>query len=214
MAANDVAADAARRGARGRRSSSSTTVPKGYRIAVITFSDHAALVAPPTLDRTRVRAALERAQDRPAGHGADRGRRARGCTSRRSVPGRRRTGSAARRRSSCSRTAAQTRRRGRRRSRRRQAREGARSRCRRSRSARRTASSTRRSRAASPSRSRCRSSRRRCSTIAQASDGGSTTAVAERRRASASYDELGSRVGPRAQDGRGHLGRGRRRAWR
>ena len=43
------------------------TVPKSYRIGVITFSDHAAIVAPPTLDRSVVLTALERARSGPQG---------------------------------------------------------------------------------------------------------------------------------------------------
>ena len=43
------------------------TVPKTYRIAVVTFSDHAALLAPPTRDRAIVLAALKRAKAGPQG---------------------------------------------------------------------------------------------------------------------------------------------------
>jgi Ca-activated chloride channel family protein len=43
------------------------TVPKSYRIGVITFSDHAAMVAPPTLDRSVVLTALDRARSGPQG---------------------------------------------------------------------------------------------------------------------------------------------------
>jgi Ca-activated chloride channel family protein len=43
------------------------TVPKSYEIAVITFSDHAALVAPPTLDRSVVLGAIERTRSGPQG---------------------------------------------------------------------------------------------------------------------------------------------------
>ena len=66
MAANDVQPSrlAAARAAAARLVA---TVPKTYRIAVITFSDHAALVAPPTLDRTIVLAALKRAKAGPQG---------------------------------------------------------------------------------------------------------------------------------------------------
>jgi Ca-activated chloride channel family protein len=66
MAANDVQPSrlAAARAAAARLVA---TVPKTYRIAVITFSDHAALVAPPTLDRTIVLAALKRARTGPQG---------------------------------------------------------------------------------------------------------------------------------------------------
>src|SRR5205823_12328263 len=42
-------------------------LPKGYRVALITFSDHTSLVAPPTHDRTLVRNALGRARSGPQG---------------------------------------------------------------------------------------------------------------------------------------------------
>jgi Ca-activated chloride channel family protein len=42
-------------------------LPKGYRVAVITFSDHTTLVTPPTHDRNLARAALDRAQSGPQG---------------------------------------------------------------------------------------------------------------------------------------------------
>ena len=42
-------------------------LPKGYRVAVITFSDHTTLVAPPTHDTTLARDALERAHTGPQG---------------------------------------------------------------------------------------------------------------------------------------------------
>ena len=42
-------------------------LPKGYRVAVITFSDHASLVAPPTHDMTLVRTAIARAHTGPQG---------------------------------------------------------------------------------------------------------------------------------------------------
>jgi Ca-activated chloride channel family protein len=66
MAANDVAPSrlVAARAAAVRLVA---TVPKTYRIAVVTFSDHAALVAPPTRDRAVVIRALERARTGPQG---------------------------------------------------------------------------------------------------------------------------------------------------
>jgi Ca-activated chloride channel homolog len=42
-------------------------LPKGYRVAVITFSDHASLVAPPTHDLSLVRDAISRAHTGPQG---------------------------------------------------------------------------------------------------------------------------------------------------
>jgi Ca-activated chloride channel homolog len=42
-------------------------LPKGYRVAVITFSDHASLVAPPTHDLALVRNAIDRAHTGPQG---------------------------------------------------------------------------------------------------------------------------------------------------
>jgi Ca-activated chloride channel family protein len=42
-------------------------LPKGYRVAVITFSDHTSLVAPPTHDLTLVQNALDRARSGPQG---------------------------------------------------------------------------------------------------------------------------------------------------
>jgi Ca-activated chloride channel homolog len=42
-------------------------LPKGYRMSVITFSDHTSVAAPPTNDLARVRAALERARTGPQG---------------------------------------------------------------------------------------------------------------------------------------------------
>jgi Ca-activated chloride channel family protein len=42
-------------------------LPKGYRVALITFSDHSELVAPPTHDLDLVRAALSRAHTGPQG---------------------------------------------------------------------------------------------------------------------------------------------------
>lgn len=42
-------------------------VPHGYRVSLITFSDHAAVVAPPTSDLTQVQAALARAKSGPQG---------------------------------------------------------------------------------------------------------------------------------------------------
>ncbi|HEX6762622.1 MAG TPA: VWA domain-containing protein [Gaiellaceae bacterium] len=42
-------------------------LPKGYRMAVVTFSDHAAVVQAPTRDLTAVRAALARARYGPQG---------------------------------------------------------------------------------------------------------------------------------------------------
>jgi Ca-activated chloride channel family protein len=42
-------------------------LPKGYRMSVITFSDHTTLVAPPTSDLTRVRGVLDRARTGPQG---------------------------------------------------------------------------------------------------------------------------------------------------
>ena len=42
-------------------------VPKTYRIGLLTFADHASPVAPPSLDRTRVLAALGRARAGPEG---------------------------------------------------------------------------------------------------------------------------------------------------
>lgn len=42
-------------------------LPKGYRVAVITFSDHTSLVAPPTHDLTLVRNAIARARSGPQG---------------------------------------------------------------------------------------------------------------------------------------------------
>lgn len=41
--------------------------PKGYRLSVITFSDHAAVVAAPTTDRAYVRAAIANAKTGPQG---------------------------------------------------------------------------------------------------------------------------------------------------
>ena len=52
-------------------------LPKGYRMALITFSDHTTLAATPTHDLTLVRAAIDRARTGPAGHGARGRRRAR-----------------------------------------------------------------------------------------------------------------------------------------
>jgi Ca-activated chloride channel family protein len=42
-------------------------LPHGYRAAVVTFSDHAAVVAPPTHDLARVRLAIEHAKSGPQG---------------------------------------------------------------------------------------------------------------------------------------------------
>ena len=42
-------------------------LPKGYRMSVVTFSDHAAVSAPPTHDLTAVRAAITRAKAGPQG---------------------------------------------------------------------------------------------------------------------------------------------------
>jgi Ca-activated chloride channel family protein len=42
-------------------------LPRGYQISVITFSDHAAVVAPPTRDLTRLRYVLEHARSGPQG---------------------------------------------------------------------------------------------------------------------------------------------------
>ena len=42
-------------------------LPKGYRVAVITFSDHTTLVTPPTHNTALARAALDRAQSGPQG---------------------------------------------------------------------------------------------------------------------------------------------------
>jgi Ca-activated chloride channel family protein len=42
-------------------------VPHGYRVAVVTFSDHANVLAPPTHDLNQVRAALARAKTGPQG---------------------------------------------------------------------------------------------------------------------------------------------------
>ena len=42
-------------------------LPGGYRMAVVTFSDHAAVVQPPTRDLAAVRAVLERAHTGPQG---------------------------------------------------------------------------------------------------------------------------------------------------
>jgi Ca-activated chloride channel family protein len=42
-------------------------LPKGYRMAVITFSDHTTLSATPTHDLTLVRAAIDRARTGPQG---------------------------------------------------------------------------------------------------------------------------------------------------
>jgi Ca-activated chloride channel homolog len=66
MASKDVAPSrlAAARAAAARLVA---TVPKTYRISLITFSDHAALVAPPTRDRAVVLAALNRAKAGPQG---------------------------------------------------------------------------------------------------------------------------------------------------
>jgi Ca-activated chloride channel homolog len=44
-----------------------TKVPHGYRVSLVTFSDHAAVVAPPTDDMTQVEAALARAKTGPQG---------------------------------------------------------------------------------------------------------------------------------------------------
>lgn len=66
MASHDVAPSrlAAARAAAERLVAAT---PKHYRIAVVTFSDHAAVVAPPTLDRRVVLAALGRARTGPQG---------------------------------------------------------------------------------------------------------------------------------------------------
>jgi len=42
-------------------------LPKGYRMSVITFSDHTTLASPPTSDLVRVRAVLDRARTGPQG---------------------------------------------------------------------------------------------------------------------------------------------------
>jgi Ca-activated chloride channel family protein len=42
-------------------------LPNGYRAALVTFSDHAAVVAPPTRDVFRVRAAVQHAKSGPQG---------------------------------------------------------------------------------------------------------------------------------------------------
>jgi Ca-activated chloride channel homolog len=42
-------------------------IPHGYRASVITFSDHAAIVAPATHDMTQIRAAITRAKSGPQG---------------------------------------------------------------------------------------------------------------------------------------------------
>jgi Ca-activated chloride channel family protein len=42
-------------------------LPKGYRMSVVTFSDHAAVLAPPTHDLALVRGAIARAQSGPQG---------------------------------------------------------------------------------------------------------------------------------------------------
>ena len=51
-------------------------LPKGYRMALVTFSDHAAVVVPATHDLTAMRAAIAR-EVRPAGNGARGGGHAR-----------------------------------------------------------------------------------------------------------------------------------------
>ncbi|HEX5450193.1 MAG TPA: VWA domain-containing protein [Gaiellaceae bacterium] len=43
------------------------SVPKGYRVAVVTFSDHAAVVAPPTTDIARVERAIKQTKVGPQG---------------------------------------------------------------------------------------------------------------------------------------------------
>ncbi|HEV2591907.1 MAG TPA: VWA domain-containing protein [Gaiellaceae bacterium] len=43
------------------------TLPKGYRMAVVTFSDHSDVVAPPSNDLNRVRAAIDAAKTGPQG---------------------------------------------------------------------------------------------------------------------------------------------------
>jgi Ca-activated chloride channel family protein len=42
-------------------------LPKGYRAALVTFSDHAAVAAPPTHDLTQIRAAIAKAKSGPQG---------------------------------------------------------------------------------------------------------------------------------------------------
>jgi Ca-activated chloride channel family protein len=42
-------------------------LPKGYRASLVTFSDHAAVAAPPTQDLTQVRAAVAKAKSGPQG---------------------------------------------------------------------------------------------------------------------------------------------------
>src|SRR5207302_1926027 len=66
MAANDVAPSrlAAARSAAARLVDG---LPAGYRASVVTFSDHAAVVAPPTRDLQRVQAAIVHARSGPQG---------------------------------------------------------------------------------------------------------------------------------------------------
>jgi Ca-activated chloride channel family protein len=42
-------------------------LPSGYQMSIVTFSDHASVVAPPTRDTTRLRYVLEHAQSGPQG---------------------------------------------------------------------------------------------------------------------------------------------------
>ena len=66
MAANDVQPSRLA-GARAAALRFVDKLPHGYRASVITFSDHAAVVAPATSDLTQVRAAIEHAKSGPQG---------------------------------------------------------------------------------------------------------------------------------------------------
>jgi Ca-activated chloride channel homolog len=65
MAAND--APPTRLGAQAAANRLVDRLPKGYRMAVITFSDHAAVVQAPTRDPNAIRAAIKRARTGPQG---------------------------------------------------------------------------------------------------------------------------------------------------